>query len=171
MKILLTLLVGISLCFAGTEALAKNKKGLVSQMSGQGYGSAGCGLGSVLFGQEKGMIQVLASWLNWTVFINQTFGITFGTSNCEKEGALFTEAYIHANRASLETDASRGTGETLERLSALIGCKDASLFGSKMQENFEGIFVQNDDAKEVEHAILRTIEADSELAQSCTTSS
>src|SRR5205823_3826374 len=39
------------------------------------YGLAGCGLGSMLFGDQKGMIQILAATTNGT-FGSQTFGIT-----------------------------------------------------------------------------------------------
>ena len=39
------------------------------------YGLAGCGLGSMVFGDQKGMIQILAATTNNT-FGTQTFGIT-----------------------------------------------------------------------------------------------
>ena len=48
------------------------------------YGSAGCGLGSLVFKQNDGT-QILAATTNGT-FGSQTFGITFGTSNCNSKG-------------------------------------------------------------------------------------
>ena len=45
------------------------------------YGTAGCGLGSMIFGDQKGAIQILAATTN-SIFGTQTFGITTGTSNC-----------------------------------------------------------------------------------------
>ena len=50
-------------------------------ISAGGYGSAGCGLGAIVFGSKPGMIQVLAATTNAT-FYSQTFGITTGTSEC-----------------------------------------------------------------------------------------
>src|SRR3954464_7446787 len=61
------------------------------------YGTAGCGLGSLVFGDQKGAIQILAATTN-TTFGTQTFGITTGTSNCVDTAAgsagarIFTEA-------------------------------------------------------------------------------
>ncbi|MFN8945903.1 MAG: DUF3015 family protein, partial [Pseudobdellovibrionaceae bacterium] len=63
-------------------AQAQKKKALVDEMSGQGYGMAGCGLGSVVFGDKPGFIQIFAATLN-SIGGNQTFGISLGTSNCE----------------------------------------------------------------------------------------
>ncbi|HYG66757.1 MAG TPA: DUF3015 family protein, partial [Anaeromyxobacteraceae bacterium] len=45
------------------------------------YGAAGCGLGSMAFGNTPGAVQILASTTNG-LFGTQTFGITTGTSNC-----------------------------------------------------------------------------------------
>ena len=52
-----------------------------------GYGDAGCGLGSIVFGSEQGGVQVLAATTNGT-FYSQTFGITTGTSNCNPAGLV-----------------------------------------------------------------------------------
>ena len=47
-----------------------------------GYGMAGCGLGSLLFGNDNTtLMQILAATTNG-LFGSQTFGITSGTSNC-----------------------------------------------------------------------------------------
>jgi len=52
----------------------------------QPYGMAGCGLGSIAFGNDQTMFkQVLAATTNGT-FGTQTFGITSGTSNCVSGG-------------------------------------------------------------------------------------
>ncbi len=45
------------------------------------YGEAGCGLGSMIFGDSPGFVQVLAATTNGCSG-SQTFGITTGTSNC-----------------------------------------------------------------------------------------
>ncbi|MCX5790873.1 MAG: DUF3015 family protein, partial [Elusimicrobia bacterium] len=51
-----------------------------------GYGSAGCGLGSLAF-QGNDQTQILAATTNGT-FGSQTFGLTFGTSNCSNKGRV-----------------------------------------------------------------------------------
>ncbi len=103
----------------------KKKPGLVKTMSGQGYGMAGCGLGSILFGQEKGFIQIVAVTLNGTGV--QTFGITSGTSNCGESGrSAQTEQFIEINKVALENDLSRGQGESLTSLSQVMECKNTT---------------------------------------------
>src|SRR5437870_11441910 len=74
------------------------------------YGLAGCGLGSMVFGDQKGAIQILAATTNW-IFGTQTFGITSGTSNCveSSSGTAGARTFIEGNREALAKDASRGS--------------------------------------------------------------
>ena len=41
------------------------RKGLVEEVSGQGYGAAGCGLGSILFGSKPGFIPYRDTFSDW----------------------------------------------------------------------------------------------------------
>ncbi len=106
-----------------------------------GYGDAGCGLGSVIFGRTSGFTQVFASTTNGTAG-NQTFGISSGTSNC---GGLGKEAvaFIEVNKASLQNDISKGYGETVTSLSEIYGCKKSEQFGKTLQSNYKAIFKSN----------------------------
>ena len=106
-----------------------------------GYGDAGCGLGSIVFGSEQGPVQVLAATTNGT-FGSQTFGITSGTSNCADSGggSASAKAFIEANRESLSKDIARGQGETIANLSVLAGCADEAAVGATLQQNFSTIF-------------------------------
>ena len=72
------------------------------------YGLAGCGLGSLVCGDEKGAIQILAATSN-ALFFTQTFGITSGTSNCVDSAAPAkgTRIFIEGNREALAKDAAR----------------------------------------------------------------
>ena len=73
---LLILAAGSTASQANAEEAKKAKrKGLVDQVSGQGYGTAGCGLGSILFGEKEGMVQVFASTTNG-IYSNNTFGVS-----------------------------------------------------------------------------------------------
>ncbi len=115
-----------------------------------GYGEAGCGLGSVVFGNSKGFTQIFASTTNGT-FGSQTFGISSGTSNC---GGLGREAvaFIEINKASLQNDISKGFGETVISLSEIYGCKKTESFGRALQKNYKEIFKSND-AKDINNEI------------------
>jgi hypothetical protein len=104
------------------------------------YGTAGCGLGSIVFGNQKGIIQIFAATTNG-IAGTQTFGITTGTSNCaETAGSAGARLFIETNREALAKNISRGQGETLRNLSAMAGCNDTAALGAKLQKNFDVIF-------------------------------
>ncbi len=105
------------------------------------YGAAGCGVGSVIFGDQEGFVQVLAATTNGT-FFNQTFGITFGTLNCGSPALdqLGAKVFIEANREALAKDIARGSGETIANLAALAGCADEAAVGESLQRDFTTIF-------------------------------
>jgi Protein of unknown function (DUF3015) len=106
-----------------------------------GFGMAGCGLGSMLFGKQTGIIQVLAATTNGC-FGSQTFGITSGTSNCTDTGGgpMSSRSFVETNREAVAKDISRGKGETIASLSTLAGCKDSKQVGAVLQTNFSKIF-------------------------------
>jgi hypothetical protein len=110
-----------------------------------GYGTAGCGLGSIVLGDQPGFTQVFAATTNGTAG-SQTFGISSGTSNCGS-GGKSAVMFIEANKASLANDISRGQGETLSSLAKIYGIKDASSMGSALQKSQSSIFATNDSAK------------------------
>jgi hypothetical protein len=107
--------------------------------SAQVYGTAGCGLGSVLFGSKPGFIQVLAATTNGT-FGNQTFGITSGTLNCGPSAPTGTVAYVEANRQQLAKEIARGSGETIDGLAAVAGCRDSKVVATRLQSQYKTIF-------------------------------
>jgi hypothetical protein len=130
------------------------------------YGVAGCGVGSLIFGDQPGFVQVLAATTNG-ISGNQTFGITTGTLNCG-EGAFSTKGaqlFIEANKEALAKDASRGSGETISTLSHIAGCKDATAVGATLQKNFTAIFPSSDAKTEaVIENVLSTLKGDKALA-------
>lgn len=138
-KLLLIALLTVPM--AASAQKAGKKESLHDQFSGQGYGMAGCGLGSVVFGPKKGMIQVVAATLNGTAY-TQSFGILTGTSNCS-EGGVFakTENYIQTNKVALENEIVRGEGETLASLSEMMECQGTS-FAPSMKKNYVAAFPQ-----------------------------
>ncbi len=129
------------------------------------YGDAGCGLGSMAFGDQPGAIQILAATTNGT-FGNQTFGITTGTSNCGGlSGAQATKVFIEANREALAKDISRGSGETIGTLTWITGCNDSRSVGASLQKNFTAIFPSENTSNDaVTAAILQALKTDKTLA-------
>lgn len=133
---------------------------LSQQALASGYGTAGCGLGSVILGDSKGIAQVFAATTNGTSG-SQTFGITSGTSNCGGGGAAPTlTAFIEANREALSNDIARGNGETLTNFTQLMGCKSSQGVGALLQKNFKQIFPNEKvSASQIENSIKSTIQA------------
>lgn len=132
------------------------------------YGTAGCGLGAVLLGDEPGAIQILAATLNG-IFGNQTFGMSTGTLNCGTAGfkgvAANTKIYVEANREVIARDIARGQGDTIVGLSAIAGCRDTQKVGAVLQSKFDVIFpTEKVESDAVTHAVLDTLRAEPSLA-------
>ena len=120
------------------------------------YGSAGCGLGSMIFeGDQTWWKQVLAATTNGTGV--QTIGITLGTSNCDSPAPLKVgqaEAYVEANKVALANDIARGNGETIVGLSKVYGCANTMEFGRALKSNYTAIFPSAAaNSKEITHQI------------------
>lgn len=130
------------------------------------YGSAGCGLGSLAFGDQKGAIQILAATTNG-FFGTQTFGITSGTSNCGESavGSAGTKTFIEGNREALAKDAARGSGETIDTLTVLAGCKDKKAVGVALQKRFVELFPsENVPAEKVSENVMGALRSEPALA-------
>ncbi len=108
--------------------------------------NTGCGLGSIIFKGKDGLLsQTCAATFNGTSG-NQTFGITSGTSNCEKfKGITSNEKinkFVADNMDNLAKDISMGKGEYLNTLAVLMEVKEDSRvnFYKKLQTNFSKIY-------------------------------
>ena len=108
--------------------------------------NTGCGLGSIAWEGQNGLVsQTFAATTNGT-FGNQTFGITSGTSNCEQY-STFTEnrklnTYVADNMDNLARDIARGQGEYLNTLAVLMEVPEAkrATFSSRLQDHFSDIY-------------------------------
>jgi Protein of unknown function (DUF3015) len=90
---------------------------------------AGCGVGTMIFKGQKGVIpQVLAVTTNGS-FGNQTFGMSTGTLGCEQDGVVMREhekeVYVAANMDQIKLDMARGGGEYLATLASLMAVAPA----------------------------------------------
>ena len=148
-KLLVLLFVGFMVIGISTALFADQK-------------NYGCGLGSMAFEGNDGLIsQVSAATTNGTSG-NQTFGITSGTSNCTQYETWTSNekvnVFVADNMDSLAKDIAKGKGEHLDTLASLMNIpqKDRAAFNSKLQKNFSRIYTFGDvTAMEV----IRNIEA------------
>ena len=111
--------------------------------------NTGCGLGSMIFEGETGLVQqVLAVTTNGTSG-NQTFGISSGTSRCEQPDSLASNKklneFVAENMDPLAMDIARGQGEYLDTLAVLmeIPRQERTDFGYRLQNNFSRIYTGN----------------------------
>jgi len=110
--------------------------------------STGCGLGSIIFKGQSGLLfQTLAVTTNGS-FGNQTFGISTGTSGCDRDGRISggtgkVLAFLENNLEQFAVDAARGHGETIETVAALMGVSSEKA-GTTIKENFAFIFDSHD---------------------------
>lgn len=175
MKLFMSALFALAFA-AGAQAQSQKpkqaqpkKESLHDQMTGQGYGLAGCGLGSIVFGPKPGLIQVVAATLNGTAG-SQTFGITTGTSNCDMpEMSMQAAAFIEVNREVVAKEAARGEGEHLNGLANLFQCSDFKLFNDKMKQEYGRVFSPEQNSYDVSRQIMNVIQNDSALAKTCAT--
>lgn len=159
-----TLLVVLTLAFALSSVLAHAK-------GGRKFGTAGCGLGSMIFNDQGGMIQVLAATTNGTSY-SQTFGISSGTSNCEsaEESAMNNKQlplYVEVNQNALSKDIARGSGDTLVGLAHVMGCKDSAQLGTVLRQNYTNVFSNAAASKSITNEIVKTVKSDASLSRSC----
>ncbi len=157
---------------------AKKNTGLIGSSVDKGgqsaaYGMAGCGLGSVLFGEtESRGGQILAATTNG-IYGNGTFGMSSGTSNCVPDTSASSAAmrknmdmFVTANRESLANDIAKSNGETILAISNIMGCKDSAYLGAKLQSRYETIFSSKEDAT-VSDNMFNTVSTDRYLVENC----
>lgn len=134
------------------------------------YGMAGCGLGHYVVGKSGS--QILSGTTNGTAW-NQSFGITFGTLDCEDSAKLASTAtrldnFISTNKVAVASDAAKGQGETVQVLAKLMNCSDSASLGASLQNNFGSIFSSYDlTANEITDHLLSVVVSDQNLSQQC----
>ncbi len=119
------------------------------------YDSTGCGLGSMAWRGQSGIVpQVLAVTTNET-FGNQTFGITSGTSGCDPNGRItggtqkMILSFLQNNMEQFAIDVAAGEGETLTTLAGILNM-DEKFVAKRAYQNFALLFPnENVDAVDV----------------------
>jgi len=111
--------------------------------------STGCGLGSMAWRGQSGMVpQVLAVTTNG-LFSSQTFGITTGTSGCDPDGRItggtqrMLLAFVENNLEQIAMDVAAGNGETLDTMAGIMNV-DAKTLAAKTHSQFAVLFPSAD---------------------------
>ena len=104
----------------------------------------GCGIGSQVWAGQSGKVpKILAATTNG-IFLNQVFGITFGTLGCSGTGTVTAQAvtFTNENAESLARDMAGGQGESLNVLAELMQIKatDKARFFAVSKANFAEIY-------------------------------
>ena len=106
--------------------------------------TGGCGLGSMAWRGQSGIIPQVAAMLTNSTFLN-TIGVTLGTSGCDPNGRVtggtgkLVLAFIENNMEQFAMDSSRGNGETIETIAGILDV-DSKELGAKAQQNFAYLF-------------------------------
>ena len=145
----------LSAVAGGLMALASNANA---------YDSTGCGLGSMAWRGQSGIIpQVAAVTTNGIAM--QTFAITTGTSGCDPNGRVtggtgrMLFAFLENNMEQFAFDASVGQGETLVTIAGILNVDEAEL-SAKIHNNFGTLFASNDvDAVDLTLSIMSIAKA------------
>jgi len=141
---------------------------VASMASAAKYGTAGCGLGSLAFGDQKGMIQIVAATVN-NILIPQSSAITTGTSNCTEDGVALVDReralFAEANFQVIKQEIAMGQGENVAVLASLYGCNGASVgsFGSAVQASY-GTIGKSASAPEMLDAIDGVVRSNAALS-------
>lgn len=135
------------------------------------YGDAGCGLGSIVFKDQPGAVQIFAATTNGTSY-NQAFGITSGTSNCDAQSIILAEQERFAthNFSGLAKEMAVGQGEQLATFASLLGCPTVKQthFNAVAKQNYTAIFASDTTTPvEMLTAVKSVMSSDTELASAC----
>ncbi|MEE8270099.1 MAG: DUF3015 family protein [Nitrospinaceae bacterium] len=139
-----------------------------------GYGDAGCGPGSLIYGKKRDGAQILAAIADPTGTMHST-AITFGTSNCGADKLTRNqrerENFASINYNSLVKEMAAGKGENLDNLASMYGCSRDTYgdFGTVAQENFSTIVKDQDTStKDMLGSLEQQISGHTVLSKTCT---
>ena len=131
-----------------------------------------CGWGSKVFDGQSGLFPQALAGITNSIFWNQTFGISVGTSGCTQDGTVRstwkTSMFIDGNKERLARDMSVGSGEALDSLAHLLGVEaaDRAAFNRIAHENMQRIFPSdNAHTNRIMLGLWDVLSADARLAR------
>lgn len=108
--------------------------------------NTGCGLGSIVFQGQDGLLSQICAVTTNGICGNQTFGISSGTLNCARPASLAANKklniFVADNMDNLAKDIAKGNGEYLNTLAVLMEIPqvERTSFYSMLQTNFSHIY-------------------------------
>jgi hypothetical protein len=130
-KVLLALVICVIACGTADAGPRKN---------------CGCGIGTILFENNDGLMSQTAAATTNGILGNQTFGISSGTLECDQPKTFsqneHLRVFVAANMDTLAKEISMGRGETLDSLAELMQVPRDKRgdFNTTLQVNFGHIF-------------------------------
>jgi hypothetical protein len=103
----------------------------------------GCGLGAMIIKDNSSAIMLALQATTNGTSLNQTFGITSGTSGCRKTKLVMDERvqeFVASNMDTLAKEIAMGQGESVDTLAELLNVKDKAAFASALQANYNKIY-------------------------------
>ncbi|MFT7003163.1 MAG: hypothetical protein ACJAWW_000498 [Sulfurimonas sp.] len=103
----------------------------------------GCGLGSMIIKDDSTAVMLALQATTNGTSGNQTFGITSGTSGCEKTKFVMNERaqeFVASNMDILAKEISVGHGESIDTLAELLSVEDTATFSASLQSNYNSIY-------------------------------
>lgn len=157
MKNLSLILVGLMLIFS---------KGYAAD------GSSGCGAGWYILKSNSLVSSTLRATTN-AFFLNATFGMTFGTSNCSKHSIVKNDMKaIHFTEytfAQLKREMAKANGDYFLAMADIMGCGNQTpQFGKMVKSNYGHIFSEKTKTPvDMVNNLKSQIKRDSHLSKSC----
>jgi hypothetical protein len=109
--------------------------------------SNGCGLGWSVTEKHSLLATTVRSFVERLVSGSaQTFGMTSGTSNCERHSIVKADKrglhYADANYEQLRVEMAQGSGEYLTSFAAVLGCSPEAYsdFSAMIQSQYPNVF-------------------------------
>ena len=131
------------------------------------YGMAGCGIGSLVFQDQPGMIQIVAGTLN-NLVIPQTSAITTGTSGCHDTSENMADLFFKTNKHAILQEMALGQGEALDGISKIYDCSAPESLNSALRKNYPDIVGESSPSSdELRYGIESVIRKNPMLLDSC----
>jgi hypothetical protein len=108
--------------------------------------NVGCGLGTMAFEGQNGLLSQVAASSTNGLFFNQSFGITSGTLQCQQHQTITmnerVNTFVAENMDSVAKDIARGEGEYLDTMASLMEVQQAEWphLYAVLQQNFSRIY-------------------------------
>ncbi|MGB3752216.1 MAG: DUF3015 family protein [Arcobacteraceae bacterium] len=129
----------ILLSTAATVLLATSAMATINNQTG-------CGLGSQIIKDDSTAIMLALQATTNGTSGNQTFGISSGTSGCQKTKFVMneqTQRFVASNMDQLSKEIAMGHGEAVSTLAELLEVEDKSAFIASLQKNYNAIYTSS----------------------------